>query len=57
MSLAKDFQIPVYAIKREEDEASYYRHIAAALKHRPHVTMDDGADLVSKHGLRARPAR
>ena len=42
----QDFNVPVYAIKGE-DESSYYRHIAAALKHRPHVTMDDGADLVS----------
>ena len=45
-SLVQDFNVPVYAIKGE-DEASYYRHIAAALKHHPHVTMDDGADLVS----------
>ena len=45
-SLVKDFGIPVYAIKGE-DEHSYYRHIAAALQHRPNVTMDDGADLVS----------
>ncbi len=45
-SLVNDFNIPVYAIKGE-DESSYYRHIAAALKHQPHVTMDDGADLVS----------
>src|SRR5436190_12763066 len=45
-SLVKDFGIAVYAIKGE-DEHSYYRHIAAALQHRPHVTMDDGADLVS----------
>ena len=45
-SLVQDFGIPVYAIKGE-DEHSYYRHIAAALKHRPNVTMDDGADLVS----------
>jgi adenosylhomocysteinase len=44
-ALVKD-GIPVYAIKGE-DEHSYYRHIAAALKHQPHVTMDDGADLVS----------
>ena len=42
----QDFGIPVYAIKGE-DETSYYRHIAAALEHQPHVTMDDGADLVS----------
>jgi adenosylhomocysteinase len=45
-SLVQDFNIPVYAIKGE-DEHSYYRHIAAALKHQPNVTMDDGADLVS----------
>jgi adenosylhomocysteinase len=45
-SLVNDFGIAVYAIKGE-DEHSYYRHIAEALKHRPHVTMDDGADLVS----------
>src|SRR5947209_8841960 len=45
-SLVNDFNIPVYAIKGE-DESSYYRHIAAALKHQPNVTMDDGADLVS----------
>ena len=45
-SLVQDFGIAVYAIKGE-DESSYYRHIAEALKHRPHVTMDDGADLVS----------
>lgn len=45
-SLVQDYKIPVYAIKGE-DEHSYYRHIAAALKHRPNVTMDDGADLVS----------
>ena len=45
-SLVRDFNIPVFAIKGE-DESSYYRHIAAALKHRPKVTMDDGADLVS----------
>jgi adenosylhomocysteinase len=44
-ALVKD-GIPVYAIKGE-DEHSYYRHIAAALQHQPHVTMDDGADLVS----------
>ncbi|MHB1558344.1 MAG: adenosylhomocysteinase [Isosphaeraceae bacterium] len=45
-TLVKDFGIPVYAIKGE-DEATYYRHIAAALRHRPNLTMDDGADLVS----------
>ncbi len=45
-SLVQDFNIPVFAIKGE-NETSYYRHIAAALQHRPNVTMDDGADLVS----------
>jgi len=39
-------EIPVYAIKGEDND-TYYEHIHAALDHRPHVTMDDGADLVS----------
>jgi len=38
--------IPVYAV-RGEDDATYYKHIHAALAHRPQVTMDDGADLVA----------
>jgi len=38
-------EIPVYAIKGE-DNATYYEHIYAALDHKPHMTMDDGADLV-----------
>src|SRR5712691_1328239 len=45
-SLVQDFGIAVYAI-REENNDTYYRHIVAALEHEPHVTMDDGADLVS----------
>jgi adenosylhomocysteinase len=45
-SLVQDFGIAVYAI-REENNDVYYRHIVAALDHEPHVTMDDGADLVS----------
>ena len=45
-SLVKDFGVAVYAI-RGEDRATYYRHIEAALATAPHVTMDDGADLVS----------
>lgn len=44
-SLVKDFQIPVFAIKGE-DRDTYYKHIKAAIQHRPVVTMDDGADLV-----------
>ncbi|GAB4209738.1 MAG: adenosylhomocysteinase [Roseiflexaceae bacterium] len=39
-------EIPVYAIKGE-DNATYYSHLNAALEHNPHVTMDDGADLVT----------
>lgn len=45
-SLVQDFGIAVHAI-RGEDNDSYYKHIVAALAHEPHVTMDDGADLVS----------
>ncbi len=45
-SLVKDFGISTFAIKGE-DRKSYYSHIYAALDHRPHMTMDDGADLVS----------
>jgi len=45
-SLVTHFEIPVYAIKGE-DHVTYYRHINAALDHEPHMTMDDGADLVS----------
>jgi adenosylhomocysteinase len=44
--LVADEQIPVFAI-RGEDKDTYYRHLRAALSHRPHLTMDDGADLVS----------
>jgi adenosylhomocysteinase len=39
-------RIPVFAIKGE-DNATYYRHIGQSLDHRPQITMDDGADLVS----------
>ncbi|HET9793511.1 MAG TPA: adenosylhomocysteinase [Thermoanaerobaculia bacterium] len=45
-SLVEDFGISVFAIKGE-DHATYYDHIRAALAHRPNITMDDGADLVS----------
>jgi len=45
-SLVKDYNIPVFAIKGEDDK-TYYRHINAALDHEPNITMDDGADLVS----------
>ncbi|HHT9129546.1 MAG TPA: adenosylhomocysteinase [Candidatus Brocadiaceae bacterium] len=45
-SLVKDYGIPVFAIKGE-DNKTYYKHIASALDHKPTITMDDGADLVS----------
>ncbi|HNQ01887.1 MAG TPA: adenosylhomocysteinase [Syntrophales bacterium] len=44
--LVKAHAIPVYAIKGEDTE-TYYRHIHAVLDMQPHLTMDDGADLVS----------
>src|SRR5204862_2499275 len=45
-SLVQDHGITVFAIKGEDSE-TYYRHIAAAIEHRPTMTMDDGADLVA----------
>jgi adenosylhomocysteinase len=45
-SLVADDEIPVYAIKGE-DHSTYYDHILSALMHKPNLTMDDGADLVS----------
>ena len=45
-ALAANHNIKTYAI-RGEDNDTYYDHIEAALDHRPQVTMDDGADLVS----------
>ncbi len=45
-SLVKDYGIPVFAIKGE-DNKTYYKHLNAALDTKPNITMDDGADLVS----------
>ena len=45
-ALVSEYEIPTYAIKGE-DEQTYYRHINAALDHKPNMTMDDGCDLVS----------
>jgi len=45
-TLVAHYEMPVYAIKGE-DNATYYQHIKAALDFKPHITMDDGADLVS----------
>ena len=45
-ALVSEWHLPVFA-KRGEDRDTYYRHINQALDTRPHITMDDGADLVS----------
>lgn len=45
-ALVNRYEVPTFAIKGE-DNVTYYKHIAAALDHKPHMTMDDGADLVS----------
>jgi adenosylhomocysteinase len=45
-SLVRDYNIPVFAIKGEDND-SYYAHIMAAVDHKPQLTMDDGADLVT----------
>ncbi len=45
-ALVKYYDIPVFAIKGE-DEETYYMHIEEVLKRKPHITMDDGADLIS----------
>jgi adenosylhomocysteinase len=44
-TLVEHYEMPVYAIKGENN-ATYYNHIKAALDFKPHITMDDGADLV-----------
>src|SRR5881275_1589196 len=44
--LVRDYAIPVFAIKGEDND-TYYQHLTAALDHKPHITMDDGADLVT----------
>ena len=45
-SLVRDYNISTFAIKGEDND-SYYSHILSALDHKPHMTMDDGADLVT----------
>jgi adenosylhomocysteinase len=45
-SLVKDYEIPVFAIKGEDNE-TYYKHIHAALDYKLVIMMDDGADVVS----------
>jgi adenosylhomocysteinase len=45
-ALVREYGIPTFAIKGEDNQ-TYYKHIVSTLAHRPHVTMDDGADLVT----------
>jgi adenosylhomocysteinase len=45
-TLVRDYSIPVYAIKGENNEV-YYQHLLSAAEHGPQITMDDGADLVT----------
>ncbi|MBI5701662.1 adenosylhomocysteinase [Candidatus Saganbacteria bacterium] len=45
-SLVFDYEIPVFAIKGE-DNKTYYEHLHACLNNKPQITMDDGADLVT----------
>lgn len=45
-TLVRDYQIPVFAIKGENNDV-YYSHILSAINHKPHITMDDGCDLVT----------
>jgi len=46
-ALVSEFGIPVFAIRGESTDV-YYQHIQSALDHKPVITMDDGADLVSE---------
>ena len=55
-SLVKDFKIAVFAICRE-NRSTYYKHINAAIDHKPVITLDDGADLVNElHTRRTKDA-
>jgi adenosylhomocysteinase len=44
-ALVAEYDIGVFAVKGEDND-TYYQHIEAAVDHRPHVTMDDGADVI-----------
>src|SRR5436190_7961249 len=44
-ALVSEFDISVFAIKGEDND-TYYAHIEAAVDHKPHFTMDDGADVI-----------
>src|ERR687889_1148872 len=44
-ALVDEYGISTFAIKGEDND-SYYQHIEAAVDHKPHITMDDGADVI-----------
>src|SRR6186997_438837 len=44
-ALVDEFDVSVFAIKGEDND-TYYAHIEAAVDHKPHLTMDDGADVI-----------
>src|ERR687889_1002996 len=44
-ALVEEFDVSVFAIKGEDND-TYYAHIEAAVDHKPHITMDDGADVI-----------
>src|SRR5881398_1937017 len=44
-ALVEEFDISTFAIKGEDND-TYYSHIEAAVDHKPHFTMDDGADVI-----------
>lgn len=45
-SLVSHFEIPVFAVKGEDNE-TYFNHINAVIDHKPHIIMDDGSDVTS----------
>ena len=45
-SLVQDFDVKTYSVNGEDND-TYYAHIKVAIEHRPQITFDDGADLVS----------
>jgi adenosylhomocysteinase len=44
-ALVEEYDVSAFAIKGEDND-TYYRHIDAAVDHKPHLTMDDGADVI-----------
>src|SRR5262245_14948953 len=53
-SLVADFGIPTFAIKGE-DHKTYYSHIVSCIEAKPHITMDDGCDLVTVLHTKMKP--